>query len=121
MMYSAHDTQIANILVALAPNYNFTYVPFASSIVFEVHRSTDNDAYINVVFNGEDLPIADCKNVQYHGCRVEDFFHSIGPRFIIADDERLREKCMAEPVWPDDFIDDGDPGILPQSISNFLE
>jgi len=37
-LYSAHDTQIANILRQIVPHYNFTYVNYASNIYFEVFR-----------------------------------------------------------------------------------
>ena len=38
MMYSAHDDNIANTILFLQPyNYPLTYVPFASSMLFELH------------------------------------------------------------------------------------
>ena len=35
--YSAHDNNIANHLAAYAPSLNFTGIPFASSIYFELY------------------------------------------------------------------------------------
>ena len=38
MMYSAHDDNIANTILFLQPyNYPLSYVPFASSMLFELH------------------------------------------------------------------------------------
>lgn len=37
-MYSAHDTQITNILYQLNPSFNFTYIKYASQVYFEVYR-----------------------------------------------------------------------------------
>lgn len=34
-LQSAHDTQVVNILTQLVPSYNFTYVPYASSVILE--------------------------------------------------------------------------------------
>lgn len=36
MIYSAHDTQIANLLTHLAPNFNYTEITYASNIKFEL-------------------------------------------------------------------------------------
>lgn len=36
LLYSAHDTQIANLLWNFAPNYNFTSIPYAASFVMEL-------------------------------------------------------------------------------------
>jgi len=38
-LYSAHDTQIANILFQIDPKYSFLYVPYASNIYFELYKS----------------------------------------------------------------------------------
>lgn len=61
-------------------------MPYASSIVFEVHRSTKNIHYVKLVYNGETIPIDDCEDVKDHGCKVTEFINSIQPRFIIAND-----------------------------------
>ena len=36
LTYSAHDNQIANILSFFIPNYNFTEIPYAANIYFEL-------------------------------------------------------------------------------------
>lgn len=37
-MYSAHDTQVTNVLYQLNPNYNFTYIKYAANFIFELHQ-----------------------------------------------------------------------------------
>ena len=36
LTYSAHDNQIANILSFFIPNYNYTDIPYAANIYFEL-------------------------------------------------------------------------------------
>ena len=60
-LYSAHDTQIANILKQIAPGYNFTSIDYAASIYFEVTRSMRTDEiFVRVVYNDEALEINGC-------------------------------------------------------------
>lgn len=41
-MYSAHDDNIANSLMFLQPyNYDFSYIPYSSSLLFELHYDSD--------------------------------------------------------------------------------
>jgi hypothetical protein len=37
LFYSGHDTQVANILLQLMPSFNFTYIPYSSSIRLELY------------------------------------------------------------------------------------
>ena len=54
--FSAHDSSLAAILVALLPNQKFEYVtPYASHILFESYKGTDNKLYIRYSYNGEIL------------------------------------------------------------------
>lgn len=36
-LYSMHDFQIANMLQQIVPSYNFTYIPYASTIFLETY------------------------------------------------------------------------------------
>lgn len=36
LLYSAHDTQIANLIYNFAPNYNFTMIPYASTFIIDL-------------------------------------------------------------------------------------
>ena len=51
-LYSAHDTQIANILRQLAPDYNFTYVKYASQIYMEAYSQPEGDILVRTLYNG---------------------------------------------------------------------
>ena len=36
-LYSEHDTDVANVLGAIYPVLNYTYIPYASNIYFELY------------------------------------------------------------------------------------
>lgn len=76
MMYSGHDDNISNILKGVVPNYNFTSIPYASTIVFEVHVSSDNGHYIKMIYNGKNIPIDNCEDFKNHGCKSEEFIRA---------------------------------------------
>jgi len=79
-MYSAHDTTMGSVLTGL----NFTstqciidkylgknitekvcidaYPHFASNIIFELWKRSDNSTYIKVKYNGNDMPICNKDN-----------------------------------------------------------
>jgi hypothetical protein len=71
LIYSAHDTNVANIVNQIFPNFNFTFVPYASSIIFEVFKITEKNAlkdeksktiYVRSIFNGQSIEIEGCYN-----------------------------------------------------------
>ena len=41
-LYSAHDSQVGNILQQLVPSYNYTYIKYASNIFWEVRQQANN-------------------------------------------------------------------------------
>jgi len=55
-LYSAHDTQIANVLQQIDPAFNFTYIKYASNIFFEVYDFPESkagkDIFVRTVYNG---------------------------------------------------------------------
>lgn len=61
-LYSMHDTDIGNLLYSLVPSYNFTWVPYASSIVFEVYRDHHEDkvGHVRCWYNGMQMDIDGC-------------------------------------------------------------
>ena len=103
MMYSSHDTMITTLLTSLLPSYEFDFVPYASSIVFEVNLGIDGQHYVRLVYNGEYIPFEGCTDIEYHGCRIRSFLELMNDRLIIADDTRVQAVCDKEPVWPEDF------------------
>ena len=60
-MYSAHDTQIANLLSTIDKPYNYTYVKYASQIYFELYKNTAQDKYsVRTVYDGKPIQFAEC-------------------------------------------------------------
>lgn len=53
-IYSAHDFQIANFMIALKPDYELNKVPYASTIKFELYTDQKN-FYVATLYNGKNL------------------------------------------------------------------
>lgn len=69
LIYSAHDTNVANIINQIFPNFNFTFIPYASNLIFEVYRITQKNGlndekntnfYVRSIFNGQPIEIDGC-------------------------------------------------------------
>jgi len=37
-LYSAHDTNVANIIKQIAPSFEWDNIPYATNIYFELHK-----------------------------------------------------------------------------------
>jgi hypothetical protein len=59
LFYSGHDFQVANILLQLVPSFNFTYVPYSSSIRFELYQQ-GTELYVITNYNGKDFVLERC-------------------------------------------------------------
>jgi hypothetical protein len=62
LIYSAHDTQIANIITHFAPGYNYTLIPYASVITFQFRKtkscegqSLESCLLLRIMYNGKFL------------------------------------------------------------------
>ena len=85
MVYSAHDTQVDNMMVFLTQNKtSFDYVPYASQVIFELKYSEEcvrsrhageNCFGVSVAFNGEPLTFPGCTGDGFAdtGCKYEEF------------------------------------------------
>jgi len=74
-IYSAHDTQIANVLAQLDPSFNFTYIKYASNIYFELYQEqTQSEFVVKVSYNGNYLNLDGCKDGV---CKYKDFMKMI--------------------------------------------
>jgi hypothetical protein len=63
-LYSAHDTNIANILKQINPTFSWHGIRYASNIYFEVHQDIIRKTYhIKVMYNGQPLILEECKKV----------------------------------------------------------
>jgi len=111
-LYSAHDTNVANFLRLFNPSLNFTVVPYASNIYFEVYRTMDIPYHksnfftwerftvdkkymgfqVRMVFNGTPLILEGCNGQEY--CSIEDFKKYMTKILYQGD---LKEACF-QPV-----------------------
>ena len=63
-LYSAHDTNVANIMKTIAPSNNWEYIPYASNIYIELHKSKD-EFFVQVKFDGVAVSLADSSDTIY--------------------------------------------------------
>ena len=54
VLYEAHDNQVANTLEQLVPSFNFTDIPYSSTLYFELQIKSANK-YIKTSYNGQPL------------------------------------------------------------------
>ena len=59
-LYSAHDDNIANMLVQLNPTFKWLGIRYASNIKFEVYERSDSSFMIYVIYNGKPLQLEKC-------------------------------------------------------------
>ena len=53
-IYSAHDTNVANILSVITPNFKYDVVPFSAHFVFEVY-SQGKEKVVRTTYNGKEM------------------------------------------------------------------
>ena len=85
MVYSAHDTQVDNMMIFLTQNKtSFEYVPYASQVIFELnyseecvnsHQAGEHCFGVSVAFNGEALSFEGCTGDGFNetGCKYDEF------------------------------------------------
>jgi len=94
-IYSGHDTNVAPMLTFLNltshecvrkkyKNQTFTGncaepVPFASSILFELHRNDTGNEYVKIKYNGDYYQL--CEKQQYE-CDFDEFSKRVKARLI---------------------------------------
>jgi len=70
-LYSAHDTNIANILKIMVPTYKWPYIQYASNIYFELYKTDIGSFKIRTMHNGEPLKLEGCSELM---CDSNEFF-----------------------------------------------
>lgn len=103
MVYSAHDTQVVNMMDFLKEDYFFT--PFASTVIFELKYSesclaadsTNEDCFsVGVTFNGTPQLFDGCTgdNFSLEGCKWNEFLSYMGDIWYSgADADDLDAAC----------------------------
>jgi hypothetical protein len=59
VLYSGHDVSVALLVQSMAPAFNFTWVPYASSLITEVYEPYNRvgDLHVRMWMNGEAVPL----------------------------------------------------------------
>ncbi len=89
LLYSAHDTQTHNILRLLFPNINITEAPFSTNIFFEVYKTNDNQRYVQIVYDGQNLSLPDCNKKFISNdnfCELSEFLEVVSKKTILDRD-----------------------------------
>lgn len=96
-LYSMHDTDIGNLLYSLVPSYNFSYVPYASNIIFEVYKAPQEDktGFVRAWYNGMQMDIDGCSK---DACTIEEFTNSLRKNLVVADPASLKQQCDMKPL-----------------------
>ena len=100
-LYSAHDTQVANIVQQLAPSYNFTYVKYASNIYMMAYASPEAEVFVQIIYNGVPFTFEECNNDFV--CTLAEFTQLMNERLFMEGDQHLKELCDA-PVPTNNLI-----------------
>lgn len=96
LMFSAHDTTIANVLNTMGL-FDLHSPPFAATVLFELRRRGDDSTYLNLFYKNSSNPI----QLRLGGCELDcdlsRFVEIMRP--ILVDPETWRNEC--ELSWID--------------------
>lgn len=97
LSYSTHDWTVSQMLLFLdADNGHFDNVPFASSVVMELHSSDECQSeecfWVEVIYNGEHLEFgAECENAKY--CSYPEFMQMIEFKGFVNTRTHYEHEC----------------------------
>lgn len=99
-IYSAHDFQIANIIVSIAPKLEQNVVHYASNIVFELTRK-DGAYFVQSRYNGETIDFDGCGDQVK--CPIEKWLGAMESLIGIetnakADAAKVEYACQVSPT-----------------------
>lgn len=112
-LYSAHDTNVANIVRQINPSYDFDHIPFAANIYIELHKlaSTKRRA-VRVMYNGKPLLLEKCGGKEF--CSVGSFFAQMRTQLYTGN---LRKACDHSYKHTEE---DGRPNAVSNDYETFL-
>ncbi len=112
-MYSAHDDNIANTILFLQPyNYPLSYVPFASSMLFELHyddqcvaTKKDRSCFTLMIYHDNvPLKFESCldanakRGSRSDFCQVDDFLQYFNSIKFTGDIEKYCTQTYTPPA-----------------------
>jgi hypothetical protein len=93
-IYSAHDFQIANILVSMVPDLEQNVVHYASNIVFELTKKND-EYFVESRYNGNTLDFTTCKG--QIKCPIDQWLQHL-EQHLETDEAKVESDCAATPT-----------------------
>lgn len=105
-LYSAHDTQIANLLNQLTPSYNYTGIPYSSHIAFELYRQIISNSTLSqykhsvkATYNNEPMQLTNCGSGEV--CSSQNFINGTNTILFVLPDPDLKKICDVKPTNED--------------------
>ena len=99
-MYSAHDTQIANLVVQITDNdFKLNTCPFASTLKFEVYQQGYNYS-IRTLYNNKPIKFKECVEVEI--CPIDIFINRLFKK-ITYNEAEIKNKCYSTPTESEIF------------------
>jgi len=98
VIYSGHDWTVSQHLLFLdAANGNFTNLPFAAAVNYELHStetcSQPECFWVEVTYNGEpQLFVKECKNAGK--CTYVEFLSMLDKKGFVDTSSRYRNECQ---------------------------
>ena len=91
-LYSAHDTNIANVLKQINPTFVWHGILYASNIYFEVYKDKNSGAHsIRTMYNGKPLILETCKQ---EFCTPDQFMFQMQSQLTLFN--YLRDECFSK-------------------------
>jgi len=82
--FSAHDFQVANLLMSLQPSFNETVINYASTVKFELYRKGPT-FYVKTIYNGREFIFEECANLA--NCEVSNWLNHMSKHFYMDWDQ----------------------------------
>lgn len=102
LIFSAHDTTIANVLNAMGA-FEYHSPPYAATILLEQKRSNEGRTYINIFYKNTTEPRQISLKTCDFNCDLEDFVSILKPVTVSIEDWEAACKLTWTNNWPLSF------------------
>ena len=95
LLYSAHDFQIANVMVQLKPELTLDGVPYASNVAMELWKAKDGSYKVRTTYNNVPVTFDTCDYQDF--CEISQFKAHIDERLVVKPEE-THQLCEQTPT-----------------------